>query len=393
MTSPIDPSSTGNTSTGKVLPTAGPIPSSRAASLLPGHVLDGRFQVKELLNKGGMASVFEALDLSTGQPVALKVPLPKYQMEPLYAGRFLLEEQTGSLLSHPSLLRIIPVKEKSRPYIVMERLRGKLLADLLTGGRRLPEARALELAILVAKAVEYMHERNVLHRDLKPGNIMICDDGSIRVIDFGLATVEGQAQGARFGIPSALGTPDYMPPEHVRGQPGDQRSDVYCVGVILYEMLLGTVPYQEHDIFAVMHARVVGDPQRPRNLDPNLSPQLEEILLHALERDPERRYQRMSEFRKDLEAPEKVPLTGRADRLTPPSAWKIRWRRVRHFVLTLLFLLALLLLVALAVLKSANPRPRGRSPDRTMRNPKPGSENRLLPGWKDGNPQDTEMFG
>jgi len=336
-------------------------PLSRTSPLEPGHVLDGRFRIRELLRKGGMASVFEAEDLTTGERVALKVPMSKYQTEPLYVGRFRLEEETGLLLNHPSLLRIIPAPNKSRPYIVMERLRGQLLADLLHGGRRLPAPRALAIAIAIAKAVEVMHERKVLHRDLKPGNVMLCDDGSIRVIDFGLATVEGSSAGGPFGIPSALGTPDYMPPEHVRGKIGDARSDVYCLGVILYEMLTGAVPFQDDDVFAVMHARVVGDPRRPRDVAPDLSPQLEEIILHALEKDPDRRYARMSDFRRDLEAPEAVSVTGRAGRLVPPPAWKILWRRVRHFVLTLLIFLIVILLIVLLVLAGGTPGPRKHS--------------------------------
>jgi len=360
MTSPADRGGIGNPM-GRVPLISSLPPQSRTGPLLPGHVLDSRFQVKELLSKGGMAFVFEALDLTTGDLVALKIPLPKYQAEPLYAGRFVLEEETGMSLNHPSLLRILPIQNKSRPYIVMERLRGRLLADVLKGGPRLPIARVLEIAIEIAKAVEYMHGRNVLHRDLKPGNVMICEDGSIRVIDFGLATIEGNPQGHPFGIATALGTPDYMPPEHVTGEIGDQRSDVYCLGVILFEMLTGEVPFQEDDIFAVMHARVVGDPRRPRDLRPDIPPQLEEILLRALERDPRHRYPRVSEFRKDLEEPEQVPLTGRAERLTPPAAWKIRWRRMRHFVFTLLIILIAMLLVVLLVLASARPAARARS--------------------------------
>jgi len=336
-------------------PQADSVPLSRTSPLVPGHVLDGRFRIRQLLNQGGMASVFEAEDLATGEVVALKVPLSKYQAEPLYVGRFRLEEETGLLLSHPSLLRIIPSSNKSRPYIVMERLRGQLLADLLKGGRRLPAPRALAIAIAIAKAVEFMHERKVLHRDLKPGNVVLCDDGSLRVIDFGLATVEGNKVAGPFGIPSSLGTPDYMPPEHVRGKSGDVRSDVYCLGVILYEMLTGAVPFQEDDVFAIMHARVVGDPRRPRDLAPDLSPQLEEIVLHALEKDPDRRYARMSDFRHDLEAPEAVTVTGRAGHLVPPPAWKILWRRVRHFVLTLLIFLIVILLIVLLVLAGGTP--------------------------------------
>ena len=372
MTSDPNPSRPGEGSQESVSPNPSLTPLSRTSPLLPGHVLDGRFQVKGLINKGGMASVFEAVDLTTGELVALKVPLSKYQTEPLYVGRFRLEEETGLLLHHPSLLRIIPTPNKSRPYIVMERLRGQLLSELVKGGHPLPAARALPIAIAIAKAVEYMHGQQVLHRDLKPGNVMICDDGSIRILDFGLATSErASTKGGPLGIPSALGTPDYMPPEHVNGDRGDQRSDVYCLGVILYEMLTGGVPFQDDDIFAVMHARVVGDPRRPRDLAPDLSPQLEEIILHAMERDPARRYSRMSEFRQDLEAPEQVAVTGRANRLVPPPAWKILWRRVRHFVLTLLIIVLLMLLLTLVVLVGAHPRARSRS-----RGSEPASEQR-----------------
>jgi serine/threonine protein kinase len=303
-----------------------------------------------------MASVFEALDLVTGQPVALKIPFAKYQSEPFYSARFKLEEEIGASLNHPSILRVIPFKEKSRPYIVMERLQGQLLADALKGGRRLTADLALGIAIRVAQALEYMHERKVLHRDLKPGNIMLCQDGSLRVIDLGLATSEGGPTGPAFGFIPSLGTPDYMPPEHVRGKAGDERSDIYCLGVILYEMLTGAVPFQGKDLFALMHARVVGDPIRPRGVNPDLSPQLEEIILHALERDPRGRYARMSDFRKDMEAPVRVLPTGRAERLKPPRPWKILWRRCQHFVWTLVVILLFMSLLVLGVMTFAKPR-------------------------------------
>jgi serine/threonine protein kinase len=238
----------------------------------------------------------------------------------------------------------------------MERLEGRLLADVLKGERRLSVERSLKIAIRVAQALEYMHERKVFHRDLKPGNIMLCQDGSLRVIDYGLATSEGGPSGPGFGFIPSLGTPDYMPPEHVRGKTGDERSDIYCLGVVLYEMLTGSVPFQGKDLFALMNARVVGDPIRPRGVNPDLSPQLEEILLHALERDPRSRYARMSEFRKDLEVPDRVLQTGRAQRLEPPRAWKILWRRCQHFVWTLVVILLLIALMALGVMTFAKPR-------------------------------------
>jgi serine/threonine-protein kinase len=304
-----------------------------------GTVLDGRFRIRGLIGSGTLSNVFEAVDGSTGEIVAVKVPNPGIDREPLYLTRFRREEAIGRALSHPSVVRFVPHDRKSRPYIVMEKVDGTPLSTLLKEGQPLPVPEALRIASRILNALEYLHENQVIHRDLKPANVILFPDGSIRLIDLGMAK---QGAGREFETlaPQAFGTPDYMPPEQVLGKDGDARSDLYALGALLYEMLTGYAPYPGDDVFTIMHARVVGDPVAPRLRNPDLSPQLEEVLLHALERDPSRRYASAAEFLRDLERPEAVVVTGRAAVLRPPNPWRIFWRRIRDFALTMAAMMA-----------------------------------------------------
>ncbi|HXX94165.1 MAG TPA: serine/threonine-protein kinase, partial [Planctomycetota bacterium] len=221
-----------------------------------GQLLDGRFQVTGLISRGGMASVFEAIDRTSDRRVAIKVPFRMYESDPTYFTRFQQEESIARSLDHPSILRILPMDQKSRPYIVMERLEGKLLSDLLRGGRPLPVPEALAIAAAIARALEYLHSKNIVHRDLKPGNVMLCSDGSLRVIDFGLART-GQKPGTAIpGFSHPQGTPEYIPPEQVSGLEGDGRSDIYSLGAMLYEMATGRTSFPGSDPYWMMHARV-----------------------------------------------------------------------------------------------------------------------------------------
>jgi serine/threonine protein kinase len=327
-----------------------------ATELEIGQLLDGRFQITSLISRGSMAWVFEAIDRRSEGRVALKVPYRMYEGDPTYFFRFQQEETIGKSLDHPSILRILPMENKSRPYIVMERLEGKQISELITAGRPMPMAQALGLAASIARALEYLHSKNVIHRDLKPANIMLCKDGSLRVIDLGLAKIKERPGTPIPGFSHPQGTPDYMPPEQVSGREGDGRSDLYSLGAILYEMVTGRTPFPGSDPTWVMHARVLGDPVAPSRLNPALPPQVEEIILHAMERDPKDRYASATEFREELEHPEKVVVTGRAARLLPPSPWGIRWRRSRDFVWTLGIILAVIALFGLAIMKLGTPR-------------------------------------
>jgi serine/threonine protein kinase len=203
----------------------------------------------------------------------------------------------------------------------------------------LPVADAVRIASILCRALEYLHERGIVHRDLKPPNIMVCDDGSLRILDFGIARTPGETH-----VPSAftstMGTPDYMAPEQVRKQPGDLRTDIYSLGAILYEMVTGQTPYQGDNAFYVMNARLSGDPIAPRRLRPDLSPEIEEIILHAMTRSPDGRYQSATGFMSDLNRPDLVRVDGRAERLVPPKIWATHWRRIRTGVIAFLLILA-----------------------------------------------------
>jgi serine/threonine-protein kinase len=310
-------------------PTTPPTPTAR--ELETGNLLDERFQITGVINRSAMSSVFKALDLKTGRPVALKVPLPGLEADAAAFSRFVREEEIGGTLDHPGILKIIQVAdtEKSRPYIVMELLEGQTLDRLMQQVRPLPEADALPIMSQVCTAVQYLHEHGVTHRDLKPQNVMLCADGSIRIMDFGIAKAAASRRITFGGFSPTMGTPDYMAPEQVKGQRGDERTDIYALGAILYEVLTGRVPFEGETAYMIMNARLIGDPVAPRARNPEIRPQVEEIILRAMARDPKDRFQSASELRAAVDAPETVTVTGRAERLQAPVRWKGQWRRVR----------------------------------------------------------------
>lgn len=306
-----------------------------------GKVLDDRFELASVISEGGMARVYRATDRKTGQSAAVKIPFMQFESDAGSFERFEREEQIGEILDHPSILRVIPVENKSRPYIVMELLEGQTLSQLLSLVKPLPVEDAVRIASRILDALEYMHGRGVVHRDLKPQNIMICNDGSLRIMDFGIARASGERKITFSGFSPTMGTPDYMAPEQVRGQAGDEQTDVYSMGAMLYEMATGSVPYQGDNAFVVMNARLSGDPVAPRRLRPEIPPALEEIILHAMERDPGNRFLSVTGFKSDLDHQDLVRITGRAERLEPPKPWQTQWRRVRIGVLAVGFILAL----------------------------------------------------
>ncbi len=291
-----------------------------------GQVLDGRFEITDVIAKSGMASLFKANDRHTGNAVALKVPYLQIESDPAGFDRFRREEEIGLQLDHPYILKIFPVEKKSRPYIVMEYLTGQTLSELLKNVRPLPEPDAVRIASRICEALEYMHQRGVVHRDLKPQNIMLCNDGTIRIMDFGIARAQGSRRLTFVGFTPAMGTPDYMAPEQVRGSRGDQRTDIYSLGAILYEMTTGEPPFGGDSAYVIMNARVTGDPVAPRKQNPKLTPVIEEIILHAMERDPKRRYQSAAAMKAELDDYESVELTSRYARLQAPQIWKSRFR-------------------------------------------------------------------
>jgi serine/threonine-protein kinase len=299
-----------------------------------GQVLDDRFEIVEPIHRSAMSTVFKAIDRKTGDTVALKVPLMNIEADPAFYSRFEREEEIGKALDHPGILKIIPVEQKSRPYIVMEFVKGQTLERLMQTVGILPISDTLKIASRVCDALDYMHHRGVIHRDLKPANIMLCDDGTLRIMDFGIAKTEAMRRITFGGFSPTMGTPDYMAPEQIKGKRGDQRTDIYSLGAILYEMLTGQVPFQGPNVYAVMNSRLVGDPPAPRKLNPEISPQIEEIVLHAMERDPFKRFHSAAAMKAELDAPETVHLTHRNLRLRRARPWKRRLRQVRMYAIT-----------------------------------------------------------
>jgi serine/threonine protein phosphatase PrpC len=321
-------------------------PKPVSEELQVGQVLDERFEITAVVNRSAMSSVFKAKDLKTGSAVALKVPLPSLEGDPGSFSRFERENEIGLRLDHPSILKFIAVDDtrKSRPYLVMEFLEGQTLERLMQQIKPLPESDALPIVSQVCDAMDYLHRNNVVHRDLKPQNIMLCTDGSVRIMDFGIAKAAASRRITFGGFSPTMGTPDYMAPEQVKGQRGDERTDIYSLGAILYEMVTGRVPFEGQNAYTVMNARLLGDPVAPRAYNQSIRPQLEEMILHAMARDPGDRYQSAAAMKADVDAPDLIHVTGLASRLQVAVPWKSRWRFVRIVLVGLLVPIALFFL-------------------------------------------------
>jgi serine/threonine protein kinase len=310
-----------------------------------GQVLDDRFEICEAIHRSSMSTVFKAYDRQSAQTVAVKVPLMNLEADPAFYSRFQREEEIGRVLDHPGILKIIPVEQKSRPYIVMEFVKGQTLDRLMQSIGILPISDTLKIVSRICDALEYMHGRGVIHRDMKPSNIMVCDDGALRIMDFGIAKNEAMRRITFGSFSPTIGTPDYMAPEQVKGKRGDQRTDIYSLGAILYEMLTGHVPFKGPNLYAVMNARLAGDPKAPSILNPEISPQIEEIVLHAMEGDALERYPSAAAMKAELDSPETVQVTQRRERLRAVAPENRRLRRVRIYLCTpLIPIVAFLLL-------------------------------------------------
>jgi serine/threonine protein kinase len=317
----------------------------------PGQTLEGRFLLLEEIGRGGMSTVFKASDLENpGQLVAVKVPLPQYSSGLGSWSMFQREAEIGGKLTHPSILRFIPLApNKNRSHVVTEYIAGTSLAARVGNGRRLPEAEALRIMSRVCEAVVYLHGQRIVHYDLKPGNVMVCDDGTIRLIDFGMAHAIVTNRMTFSGQAPPMASAEYVAPEQLRRQRGRPSVDIYALGAMLYEMLTGYPPFEGDDPFVVASARQIGDPRAPRALNSAISVEAEEIVLRALRRDPAERYASVVELKADLDGPAQVRVSGLANRLVAVTNWRrvVRWMRYMAFVAVapLAFLLVLFRLI------------------------------------------------
>ncbi len=263
-------------------------------------LLGGRYELGALIGRGGMAQVYRANDTVLNRQVAVKVLSSNFSSDPEFVARFRREAQAAARLSHPNVVSVFDTgSDDGTHYIVMEYVEGRTLADVLAQEGRLPPERGARVAESVCKALGFAHEEGIVHRDIKPGNIMITRQGEVKVMDFGIAratTSETLAQ-----TRTVMGTAAYLSPEQARGEQVDQRSDIYSLGVVLYEMLTGRPPFTGDSAVAVAYQHVQENPPPPSSIASAVSAGLDSVVMRALAKDPATRFQTTEEFRSALE--------------------------------------------------------------------------------------------
>ncbi|MET7538433.1 Stk1 family PASTA domain-containing Ser/Thr kinase [Streptomyces sp. NPDC058293] len=269
--------------------------------------LGGRYELGQVLGRGGMAEVYLAHDTRLGRTVAVKTLRADLARDPSFQARFRREAQSAASLNHPAIVAVYDTGEDyidgtSIPYIVMEYVDGSTLRELLHSGRKLLPERAMEMTIGILQALEYSHRAGIVHRDIKPANVMLTRTGQVKVMDFGIARAMGDSGMTMTQTSAVIGTAQYLSPEQAKGEQVDARSDLYSTGCLLYELLTVRPPFVGDSPVAVAYQHVREEPQPPSVFDSEITPEMDAIVLKALTKDPDYRYQSADEMRADIEA-------------------------------------------------------------------------------------------
>ncbi|MCS0601746.1 Stk1 family PASTA domain-containing Ser/Thr kinase [Streptomyces sp. LP11] len=269
--------------------------------------LGGRYELGQVLGRGGMAEVYLAHDTRLGRTVAVKTLRADLARDPSFQARFRREAQSAASLNHPAIVAVYDtgedyIGEVSIPYIVMEYVDGSTLRELLHSGRKLLPERAMEMTIGILQGLEYAHRSGIVHRDIKPANVMLTRNGQVKVMDFGIARAMGDSGMTMTQTAAVIGTAQYLSPEQAKGEQVDARSDLYSTGCLLYELLTVRPPFVGDSPVAVAYQHVREEPQAPSVFDPEITPEMDAIVLKALVKDPNYRYQSADEMRADIEA-------------------------------------------------------------------------------------------
>jgi eukaryotic-like serine/threonine-protein kinase len=275
------------------------------------RMLGDRYEIGEVIGRGGMAEVHEGRDLRLGRRVAVKILRPDLAKDPTFQARFRREAQSAAALNHPNIVAVYDTGEDVLtspagervvvPYIVMEYVDGMTLRQLLASGRRLLPERALEITAGVLAALDYAHRHGIVHRDIKPANAMLTRTGDVKVMDFGIARALNDAGTTMTATSAVMGTAQYLSPEQARGEVVDARSDLYSAGVLLYELLTGRPPFTGDSPVSIAYQHVSEMPVPPSQVDPGVTPEVDAVVLHALAKRADDRYQTAADFRADVE--------------------------------------------------------------------------------------------
>ncbi|MBF9069621.1 Stk1 family PASTA domain-containing Ser/Thr kinase [Streptacidiphilus sp. NEAU-YB345] len=268
--------------------------------------LGGRYELGGLLGRGGMAEVYIAHDVRLDRTVAVKTLRADMAHDETGLARFRREAQSTASLNHPAIVAVYDTDEDqfngaSIPFIVMEYVEGSTLLKLAQSGRRLLPERALEMTVGILQALAYSHRSGIIHRDMKPANVMLTRTGQVKVMDFGIARAMGDAGMTMTATSAVIGTAQYLSPEQARGEQVDVRTDLYSTGCLLYELLALRPPFIGDSPISVAYQHVQDQPLPPSTFDPQIRPEIDAIVLKALTKDREARYQTADEMRADIE--------------------------------------------------------------------------------------------